>query len=96
MKIIKKEKMDVKKFMEEMKANRTNRSYTSLENRNRPTTEEVNYPDKQVVNKYSINSNENELLRSSNLQAQGLRYNYDQNIRNCQPAYPPYIPPRMN
>lgn len=33
MRIVKKEKVDVKKFMEEMKANRTNRSYTSLEKR---------------------------------------------------------------
>lgn len=28
---MRKEKIDVKKFMEEVKANRTNRSYTSIE-----------------------------------------------------------------
>lgn len=39
MRIIKKdkEKVDVKKFMDEMKATRTNRSYTSLEPKHRPT-----------------------------------------------------------
>jgi hypothetical protein len=30
MRIVKKDKMDVKKFMEEIKTTRTNRSYTSL------------------------------------------------------------------
>lgn len=33
MRIIRKEKVDVKKFMEDMKANRTNRSYHSIDHR---------------------------------------------------------------
>jgi len=35
MRIMKKEKVDVKKFMEEIKANRTNRSFTSIERRDK-------------------------------------------------------------
>jgi hypothetical protein len=55
MRIGKKDRVDVRKFMEDVKANRTNRSYTSLEHPRRPVTEhDSHYP----PSKYRPESNE--------------------------------------
>ena len=44
MRISKKDKVDVKRFMEEIKANKTNRSYVQTETKSKPPVEVVSYP----------------------------------------------------
>jgi hypothetical protein len=91
MRIVKKERVDVKKFMEEMKANRTNRSYTSIEARNRQNSEEQQ--DRNYASKYRPETIDH--YRPSNPQQQP-RYSFDQVPRYPPPVYAPlpYPPPR--
>lgn len=90
MRIVKKEKLDVKKFMENMKDNRTSRSYTSLEPRNRPTSEEPK--ERHYAPKYAFPENTD---YRSPPPPPSSRYAFEQPpIRYAPPpsAYVPYAP----
>jgi hypothetical protein len=52
MRISKKDKVDVKRFMEEIKANKTNRSYAQTETKTKPPVEVTSYPEQRYVPKY--------------------------------------------
>lgn len=52
MRISKKDKVDVKRFMEEIKANKTNRSYVQTETKTKPPVEVTSYPEQRYVPKY--------------------------------------------
>ena len=84
----KKDKVDVKKFIQEMKANRTNRSYTSLESRHRQKSEE---PKDRFASKYRPENIDP--YRSMNPPPQPIRPNFEQAPR-YQPSYAPIYPPR--
>lgn len=90
MKIVKKERLDVKKYMEEIKANRTNRSFTSLEYKNRPQVEERTEYKGRVGNLYKVNHNDSNEMTGYIPPYDVPRNIYEQTQSISHPNYAPY------
>jgi len=87
MKIVKKERLDVKKFMEEAKANKTNRSYTSIETKTKPSLDSKFDQGRPMGNMYNNSFSEyNERPHFSSYEES--RRNYEQS----QMAIYNYVP----
>lgn len=84
MRITKKEKVDVKKFMEEIKANRTNRSFTSLESKNRTDSK----TDQHRGNLYQSVQQDTSFNGFDD-----SRKSYEQTHNSMRYNYPPYSNP---
>jgi hypothetical protein len=94
MKIVKKEKIDVKKFMEEIKANRTNRSFTSLEYRNSGSPNPMVEHRTGTYENFSKGSVPPPMHHSPSFNGDSYRFysNYSQMSQNSQQ----YMPSQLN